>query len=176
METWILGHLGKEVTVISGAPMIFGFTWLLGLTLIWWILNRYVYRSRLELKDDLIKSYKEKLGLLPCQESAVSHETTRQLESLGKLIEKGQGIRFRYPFQATTEVRKPWEKELDDWMNDVERFLKSEMAPKALTKFRHVTGIEECIGVTASPTSMCPLLDRQIQNLVDIMERIELYL
>jgi len=51
--------------VIQAAPITMTFAWVIGLLVMWMIMDKYVYRQRLEAKDDLIKTYREKLGLLP---------------------------------------------------------------------------------------------------------------
>ncbi|MGD1101957.1 MAG: hypothetical protein ABSA59_07805 [Terriglobia bacterium] len=179
---WLLNHVERQYSVIQGAPLIFLFTWFLGLIAIWWILEKYVYASRLAAKDDLIRSYKEKLGLVPVGKILLSsQDSKRKINGLSALISQGQEIRERCPWPRTrvdfTKEREGrWVEEWNAWMAKVNDFFKKEMAPQATTKFQHTAGIEENWDVTSTPTSQCPMFDRQIQNLVDIMERIDTYL
>ena len=175
MESWIVSQLQKEWHVVQGAPIIFGFTWLLGLLLIWWTLDKYVYRSRLELKDDLIRSYKEKLGLVSDKgaTSGAAREKAKKVETLAAFIGEGQEIRFRCPWPSGTEGDKAWTEEWNIWASKVDEFLGKELSPKAQTRFRHVAGINESFGIGSSATSRSPFADRQLQSLVDIMENLD---
>jgi hypothetical protein len=64
---WILDHLEREWSVIAAAPITFFLVCALTTTLVWWILDRYVYRERLATKDDLIRDYKDKLSLVSAE-------------------------------------------------------------------------------------------------------------
>jgi hypothetical protein len=76
---WLLSHIESEWSVIKDAPLILAFTWTIGLILIWWVLDKHVYHRRLAAKDDLIKTYKEKLGLLQDSKSTLFAEKSDKL-------------------------------------------------------------------------------------------------
>jgi len=66
--------------MIAGAPLSFALVCLLGLVLIYFILDRYVYHERLAAKDDLIRTYREKLGLPATGESIAIGERAGKAE------------------------------------------------------------------------------------------------
>ena len=86
---WLLDQLGKEEAVIAGAPMSFIIAWLIGLIIIWLILEKYVYREGLAAKDDLIRTYQAKLGHLPPERSSKAN-VNQNIQSLTRYIEQDQ--------------------------------------------------------------------------------------
>ena len=94
------------------------------------------------------------------------------VERLASLIDEGRALRHRYG-----KFEQSWDTERSDWQAKVREFLKKEMGPQALTKFSYDAGVPEFVAVSQfNSQSACPWLDREIQNLVDIMERIDAYL
>lgn len=83
------------------------------------------------------------------------------------MISEGQAIRYRHPFSTV---------EWAAWIVKVHNFVNKDMAPQAMTKFQHITGIEGDLSISSFSARECRVLDRQIQNLLDIMEKIEVYL
>jgi hypothetical protein len=111
---------------------------------------------------------------------AVLAGKTRHIKTLSALIMEGQEIRYRCPWPITRhdytkEREKHWMEEWNAWAMKVQVCLEKQMTLQALTKFQHTTGIEEIWSVAAIPTSQCPLFDRQIQNLVDILDNLDSY-
>ncbi len=100
---WLLGQLAKEKSMISGAPIIFAFTWAIGSILIWFVLEKYVYRSRLEAKDDLIRVYREKLGILPDSKSTSTVEKPKALLTSEQKVSK-LNIVFSHCKQDATSI------------------------------------------------------------------------
>jgi hypothetical protein len=60
--TWLLEQLAKEWAVVKNAPISFAIIVILSLAF-GYILVRYIYKERLESKDEMLDYYREKLGL-----------------------------------------------------------------------------------------------------------------
>ena len=95
-----------------------------------------------------------------------------KVERLASLIDEGRCIRHRHG-----KMEPSWNAELEAWQAKVVDFLRKEMGPQAITKFSDDIGLPEFVTLSMfNPESRHPWLDRQIQNLVDIMENMDFYL
>lgn len=105
---WLLEQLAKEGAVIKQAPLSFVIVWVLGLIVLYFIME-YIYRQRLAGKDDLISSYREKLGLEPTEkahpktstETSIQQEKDRQLSELQQENDRYKTPKIDILFETT---------------------------------------------------------------------------
>ena len=77
---WLIDQLAKEWAVIKQTPIAFIFVCVLSL-LIAFFFVRWMYKERLDARDDLIGYYREKLGLLPDNKSRFSAMRNSELRA-----------------------------------------------------------------------------------------------
>ena len=87
---WVLQQLQREWVVIRQVPLLFCFTWILGLIVIWVLVDK-LYRSRLEARDEVLRGYQQKLGLGPFNKKAYSRVKNTELKN--KAIQLAQNVR-----------------------------------------------------------------------------------
>ncbi|MGA3325808.1 MAG: hypothetical protein ABSF45_15150 [Terriglobia bacterium] len=133
---WLLTHLEKEMSLIEGAPLSFLFAWFLGSALIWWVLDKYVYRERLALKDDLIRTYQIKLGLSPVEPSS-KEELNQKINLLTQYIEQGQELIRRCRTQQ--ELVPPADAQA--WATQVEQSIEQILDASYISRFRSSVGM-----------------------------------
>ena len=93
-----------------------------------------------------------------------------KVKNLASLIGEGRAIR------QCCNMTPSWNDEWNAWQAKVEQYLRKEIGPQALTRFHHDTGLPSAVPVSLSyGGEPHPWFDRQIQNLVDIMDRIDVY-
>jgi len=123
------------------------------------------------------------LGLCAAQWDAYKSSwigRNKRVEELSRLAGEGMRIRRNYPNSAVKYLDRnsesAWIKDWNDWLEKTQAFLSRGMAPQAMTKFMHDTGLEEGFTIGQSPPSYFSLFDRQIQNLIDIIDHPNSYL
>jgi hypothetical protein len=87
---WAWQQLQREWVVIRQVPLLFCLTWMLGLIVIWVLIDK-LYKTRLEARDDLLRGYQQKLGLGPFKKGEYSK--LKNLELRNKATELAQNIR-----------------------------------------------------------------------------------
>jgi hypothetical protein len=104
----------------------------------------------------------------------------KKIEALSILVKEGMGVRRSYPNTAIKYIDRSaegaWMASWNDWLQKTRTFLSKEMAPQAVTKFMHDAGLDEGFTLGKSPVSDCSLFDRQIQNLIDMLDHPNAYL
>ena len=93
---WVWQELRQEWEIIRQMPLLFCLMWMLGLLVIWVLVDK-LYRSRLEARDDLLRGYQEKLGLGPFRKGEYSKlknlelrkKATQLAESISNLYSHG---------------------------------------------------------------------------------------
>ncbi len=115
---WVWQQLQREWVVIRQAPLLFCITWMLGLIVIWVLVDK-LYRSRLEARDDLLRGYQEKLGLGPFRKGEYSK--LKNLELRKKATQLAQSIRAFTAMaksQISTDPLKFWPYVASQYSND----------------------------------------------------------
>src|SRR5208282_57037 len=134
---WLLTHLEEEMSLIKGAPLSFLFAWFLGLVFIWWVLDKYVYRERLAAKDDLTKTYQNKLGISPAERSPNKVELNQKINLLTQYIEQGQELIRRCRTQQ--ELVPPADAQA--WATQVEQSIEQIFDASYISRFRSSVGM-----------------------------------
>jgi hypothetical protein len=101
----------------------------------------------------------------------IRSDRVRQLTSL---LDEGRVIRQGYAASMSGSAFPKWERQHVDWQERVKTFLSAKMGPLALAKFSHDTGLPEYVnlGMFSAPH---PWFDRELDNLMEIIERIDYY-
>jgi hypothetical protein len=87
---WVWQQLERESIVIRQLPLLFCVTWILGLIVIWVLVDK-LYRSRLEARDEVLRGYQQKLGLGPFNKKTYSKLKNAELKN--KAIQLAQSVR-----------------------------------------------------------------------------------
>ena len=173
----ILDYVLKEGNTMIHAPVLSIALIALG-CYIGWVAYRMMHKERLQLASERLDYAGRQLEQAGESKLLDDASRKRKIEMLAALIDEGRDVRFSTPRLGlpsySEEARRAWMKEWNAWTFKVTAELKEKMAPQAVTKFQHDTGLP-------SPADKpfaypYPLLERHIQNLMDIMENIDRYL
>src|SRR5574337_1781112 len=96
---WVWQQLQREWGVIRQVPLLFCSAWILGLIVIWGLVDR-LYRARLEAQDHLLRGDQQKLGLGPFRKRAYSK--LKNLELRNKATQLAQSI---HAFTAVADAQ-----------------------------------------------------------------------
>ena len=83
-------QLQIEWEAVTETPLLSFFVWIVGLIVIWLLVDKY-YRSRIETRDDLLRMYQQKLGLGPHSKKTYSRLKNSELKE--KVLNLAQNIR-----------------------------------------------------------------------------------
>lgn len=97
-----------------------------------------------------------------------------RIRELTALFEEGRAIRSRYIASMTGSNVPRWEQDRQDWRNRVRNFLVEHTSPLASAKFSHDTGLPDSVGF-APYDAPHPWFDRDLNNLMEIIERVDYY-
>ena len=117
LPPWIVEQVRRESALIKGAPLSFLIVCAISLT-ISWLFADYIYGFRLRAKDDLIASYREKLGIDAPTKSPYSSMRNAQIKQVAAGIVRE--LKHDWDLESSTVPTIENEAKMREWRNRVD--------------------------------------------------------
>jgi hypothetical protein len=170
IENRLWDYALKEFNIMAHAPVLSLVIAALSCLATWKVFQAFHHRhlAIIEAQRDHYKALSEAIGMPHIVDAK---QRSAKIENLAMLIGEGKDIRHRYHLQPS------WNAEWGSWQVKVEDFLHKEMGPQAITKFSNDVGLPQFVVASGLGVGTAhPWIDRQIENLMDIMGQIDAYL